>query len=61
MRTAMIGFIGTVIIGLGVMGGLMWNLHNERTQSPEPPHELKSLAAERADFHGSGFFKKSTD
>ncbi len=61
MRTAMIGFIATSIIGLGVVGGLMWDMHTERTQNPEPVHEFKSLASERADFHSEGFFKESVD
>ena len=56
MRTAMIGFIATSILGLGVMGALMWNMHVERTQNPAPIYEMKGLALERGDFFSDSVF-----
>ena len=61
MRTAMIGFIATSILGLGVMGALMWNMHVERTQNPAPAYNLDGLSAEWANFYGDGFFKAGGD
>jgi hypothetical protein len=61
MRTAFIGFITTSVIGLALMGVLIWNMHVQNTLSADRPHEFKTLASERADFHSGGFFKDSID
>ena len=62
MKTAVIGFIATSLLGLAVMGALMWNLHSERTQHPAPAYQMDGLAAERANFFSDGqFFQGSGD
>ncbi len=62
MKIGVIGFVTTFVIGVGLMGVLIWNIQTQFKDEPwDTAQNMRQVAIEIGDVRGPGVFERAAD